>query len=83
MLRGHGGTVNGMTNISSEADFRVELHRRIKDSLMAGLEDAGATPAEIAQQEGDMIDLATIIAGDIGLEVLETADGFVARFPAD
>lgn len=72
-----------MTHISSEAAFRLELHRRIKDSLMSGLEDAGASPQEIAEQEGDMIDLATIIAGDIGLEVLETADGFVARFPAD
>lgn len=72
-----------MPNISSGPDFRVELHRRIKDSLVDGLVAAGATPDEIAQQEGDMVDLATIIAGDIGLEVLETADGVVARFPAD
>ena len=66
--------------ISSSADFRLELHRRIKDSLVAGLEDAGATAAEISQQLGDMIDLATIIAEDTGLDVFETPDGVTARF---
>jgi len=80
IVRGHGGNVNDMTNISSGAEFRLELHRRIKDSLMAGMADAGVTPQEIAEQEGDMIDLATIIVEDIGLEVIETPDGPVARF---
>lgn len=71
-----------MTNISSGADFRLELHRRIKQSLMSGMEDAGASAREIADAEGDMSDLASIISDDIGLEVLETADGVVARFPS-
>ncbi len=70
-----------MTHISSEAEFRIELHRRIKQSLMDGLADAGATPSEIAQQEGDMADLATILVEDIGLEVLESSDGVWAKFP--
>jgi hypothetical protein len=70
-----------MTNISSESEFRLELHRRIKKSLMDGLTDAGATPSEIADQEGDMADLASIISDDIGLEIMESSDGVWARFP--
>lgn len=70
-----------MTHISSGPDFRVELHRRIKQSLIGGMEDAGASPKEIAEAEGDMSDLASIIADDIGLEILESSDGVWARFP--
>ena len=69
-----------MTNISSESDFRMELNRRIKASLVNGLEDAGATREEIAQQEGDMIDLASIIAEDLGLRIENAPDGRVVAW---
>jgi len=47
---------------------RLELIRRVKLSLEASLDASGVTPEEIAEQEADLIDMATIIVDEMGLE---------------
>jgi hypothetical protein len=66
-----------MTNISSESEFRMELNKRVRFALEVTLEEAGATQQEIADQAGDLIDMATIIVDEIDLKIEIAPDGRV------
>lgn len=70
-------TVNPMPNISSESEFLLELNKRVRFALEVTLEEAGATPQEIADQAGDIIDMATIIVDEIDLKIETAPDGRV------
>jgi hypothetical protein len=76
------GTVNRMANISSPSDFLLELNKRVRFALEVTLEEAGATPEEIADQAGDIIDMATIIVDELDLKIEVAPDGRVMGWMA-
>jgi hypothetical protein len=77
MLGAGRSTVNPMPNISSESEFLLELNKRVRFALEVTLEEAGATPQEIADQAGDIIDMATIIVDELDLKIEIAPDGRV------
>ena len=54
----------------SESEARLELIRRVKQSLEVTLDDGGATPEEIAEQQNELIDMATVIIDELGLKYI-------------
>ena len=44
--------------------------RRVKQSLEVTLDDGGVTPEEIAEQQNELIDMATVIIDELGLKYI-------------
>ena len=60
------------------AELRLVLSRRLRDALVAGLEADGATPSEVEEARGTMMEVAAELVDRMGISLV---DGHVVVRP--